>query len=296
MPEKTVSSAGLTCSVAASLMFGLIPWYVQWLTPLSGLSLFWSRIVFSTLTAALALIVLKQGDALLSLFRNRKTMLLLALGTSLVACQWWLFVWAPVNGMTKELSQGYFLLPLTLTLTGRLVYGEQLRFLQKLALLAACIAVTHEIYASGCLSWVPLMVAGGYPFYFIVRRAVTANALACFLFENLLLFPLALFALLIDTEFHQILTNNQHLALLLPGLGILCTSSMLVYVIASKLLPVSLFGLLGYLEPAIIFTIAVTILGEFIPTEQWLTYGFIWVATIIICFDSVMLIRKSVTS
>lgn len=296
MSEKTISSAGLTCSVAASLMFGLIPWYVQWLAPLSGLGLFWSRIVFSTLTAAVALVALKQTPDFLNIFRNRKTMLLLVLGTALVACQWWLFVWAPVNGMTKELSQGYFLLPLTLVITGRLVYGEHIRPLQKLAIAAALIAVIHELYVSGQLSWIPILIAGGYPFYFIVRRATQASDLACFLFENLLLLPLAVFALMTDTGFHSVVMDNLHFALLLPGLGILCTSSMLVYVAASKLLPVSLFGLLSYLEPAVIFAVAVALLGEFVPVEQWLTYGFIWLATAIICIDSVKLIRTPVTA
>ena len=69
---------------------------------------------------------------------------------------------------------------------------------------------------------------------------------------------------------------------------------MLTYIAASRLLPISLFGLLGYLEPAVIFAVALFVLGETIPVEQWLTYGFILLATIIVCFDSVNLLRKPV--
>ena len=292
MAEHAISTRGLACSVSASLLFGFIPWYVQWLAPLSGSTVFWVRIVFSGVIALITLCWLKQYNDFKILLCNRKQTLLLSLGAILVGIQWWLFLWAPVNGLTKELSLGYFLLPLTLALTGRLIYGEQLRPLQKLAFVAAITGVANELYAVGSLSWVPLVVAGLYPVYFVIRRRVNVNALVCFTFENTLLLPFAIAGLILDQNFSDALFCNWHLVLLLPGLGIITTSSVLVYIAAARLLPVSLFGLLGYLESAVIFAIAILILGEPIPAEQWLTYGFILVAAILVCFDSVTLIRK----
>lgn len=295
MTKQTISIKGIGCSVAASISFGLVPWYVQWLAPLSGLTVFWARIATSTTVALISLLWLKRFGDLKALLRDSRQAALLSLGTILVGCQWWLFVWAPVNNLTKELSLGYFLLPLTLVLTGRIVYGEQLRPLQKAALVTAFAGVCHELYMVGSMSWVPLMVAGLYPLYFIIRRKIDANTLACFTFENCLLFPFAVIGLILDESFFYALASNQHFALLLPGLGVITISSMLTYVAASRLLPISLFGLLGYLEPAVIFAVALFVLGETIPAEQWLTYGFIMLATIIVCFDSVTLIRKPAT-
>ena len=292
MDNNHISSKGLACSIAASLMFGLIPWYVQWLAPLNGLTIFWTRIATSSIVAVVALIWMKQCGDFRSLFNDKRQILLLALGSILVGIQWWVFVWAPVNGLTKELSLGYFLLPLTLVMTGRMVYGEQLRPLQRLALGAALIGVVHELYAIGYLSWVPMVIAGLYPFYFIVRRKIHGSMMACFAFENLLLLPFAITGLILDQGFLDVLLNNRAFVLLLPGLGIITTSSMLIYIAASRLLPVSLFGLLSYLEPAVIFIVALFILGESVPVEQWLTYGFILAATIIVCMDSMALIRK----
>jgi chloramphenicol-sensitive protein RarD len=39
--------------------------------------------------------------------------------------QLWLFMWAPINDHGLGVSLGYFLLPLTLVLTGRLVFVAQ---------------------------------------------------------------------------------------------------------------------------------------------------------------------------
>ncbi|MFK0572604.1 EamA family transporter RarD [Endozoicomonas sp.] len=290
--SSSVSSTGLGYSILASLMFGLIPWYVQWLNPLDGYLLFWNRILFSTVTALAALLLFGKFQLFLQLLKQPENMLWLGAGTILVAFQWWLFVWTPMNGLTTELSMGYFLLPLTLVLTGRVAYGEKLRPLQLAGTILAAIGVTHEIYQLGSLSWVAVAVAAGYPLYFVIRRKVKVNTLACFMFENLLLLPFAVFALVNSEGFFQTVAANSNLYYLLPGLGVLCTSAMLIYIAASKALPVSLFGLLSYLEPAIIFMVAVFVLREPLPPGQWVTYGFIWLATAIICIDAIRIVRK----
>ena len=289
--QTSIPLAGLGYSVVASVLFGLTPWYVQWLTPLNGMSLFWSRIIFSTLIALFFLLYKRQWPEFRQLIANRNNWAYLIASTSIIATQWWLFVWTPINGMTKELSMGYFLLPLTMVLTGRFVYQEELRFWQKLAIGAASIGIAHEIWAFGQLSWVPLLVAGTYPFYFMIRRKLYSSTLTCFFLENLLLLPCAVLFLYLDDSFVQTVAKTSGLMWLLPGLGVLCTSAMLGYITASKLLPISVFGLLGYLEPALIFTVAVLILGDPVSAEQWLTYSFIGLASIMICIDSVQLLK-----
>ena len=293
--QTTIPLSGLGYSLLASLLFGLTPWYIQWLTPLSGMSLFWNRIIFSSLIAVLFLLYKRQWAEFRKLISKRSNWLYLIAGTCIVATQWWLFVWAPINGLTKELSLGYFLLPLTMLLTGRFVYQEDIRFWQKLAIAAAVIGISHEIWVFGQLSWVPLLIAGTYPLYFMIRKKIVSSTLSCFLFENLLILPGAILFLYLDNSFIPTVTSTSGMSWLLPGLGLLSTCAMLVYVSASKLLPVSVFGLLGYVEPALIFAVAILVLGEPISTEQWLTYGFIGLASIMIGIDSIKMLRSPAT-
>lgn len=72
---------------------------------------------------------------------RRNPLLLLGLvGTStLMGLQLWVFLWAPLHGRSMEVSLGYFLLPLTMVLTGRVVYGERLSRLQKVAVACAVV-------------------------------------------------------------------------------------------------------------------------------------------------------------
>ena len=294
MTTPSFSLSGLTYSVSASVLFGLTPWYLQLLTPLDGNTLLWNRIIFSALCAFIALLCCKQWSEFRRIFTNPLRLFATIASTCIMIIQWWLFVWAPVNNQTAELSLGYFLLPLTLALVGWVVYKEKLSSLQQAAVAFAAVGIGYEIVQQGSLPWVAMAVSGLYPIYFMLKRYTGISTVPGFMFECLLFLPLALFALGMDSSFWILIAERCDLWLLLPGLGALCSISFFFYIAASRQLSVSLFGLLTYLEPAVIFAIAILVLKEPISSQQWITYGFIWIAAAMISLDSIRLIRQSV--
>ncbi|MNG24287.1 hypothetical protein D3C84_1089980 [compost metagenome] len=56
------------------------------------------------------------------------------------------------------------------------------------------------------------------------------------------------------------------------------------YIVASRLLPFSLFGLLSYVEPVLLLGVAL-LLGESIKAGEWLTYIPIWMAVAVLVFE-----------
>ena len=79
---------------------------------------------------------------------------------------------------------------------------------------------------------------------------------------------------------------DQHpwLSLLIPILGVISASALVIYIIASRLLPFSLFGLLSYVEPVLLLGVAL-LLGESIKPGEWLTYIPIWMAVLVLVFE-----------
>ncbi|WP_051789216.1 hypothetical protein [Endozoicomonas montiporae] len=71
---------------------------------------------------------------------------------------------------------------------------------------------------------------------------------------------------------------------------------MLMYVNASSKLPFSLFGLLSYLEPALMFVVAIVILQESFEATQWITYGLIWAATLTVVIDLAIHLYRQIRS
>ncbi|WP_137886661.1 EamA family transporter RarD [Pseudomonas sp. 2FE] len=290
-----LSGRGVALSITASLLFALMPGYVRELAPLDGLQVFAQRVLWSIPAVLLLVAVARQWAVLGAVFqRLRNEPLLLAalpLAAVLIGLQWGLFLWAPLVGRMLEVSLGYFLLPLVMVLAGRVFYGERLSPLQAIAVACALLGVAHELWLTRAFSWVTLLAALGYPPYFMLRRWMRVDALSGFILEMLMLAPLALW-LIVTYSPADLFSLRPQLWWLLPGVGLLGTLAFAAMMASSRLLPLGVFGILSYVEPVLLFAVAVLFLGEaFDPAQLW-TYAPIWLAILLTGWDSVHVLRK----
>lgn len=287
---------GITLSVAATTLFALLSVYTRVLRPLGGLDIFAWRIVWTVPGALLLVWTRGRRSELTAIARAslraplRGLMLLLA--SALLGTQLWLFMWAPLHGRLLEVSLGYFLLPLSMVLVGRFYYREPLAPLQWLAVAFATFGVAHELWATHAFSWPTLVVAVGYPPYFMLRRKLGGDSLATFALEMLLLLPVAVTVIGLSPSAQAALQRPLLWAALLPGLGALSTVALASYLGASRLLPMALFGILGYVEPVLLVFFSVALLGETLSAEQIATYAPIWMAVAVTAVHSVLLLRE----
>ena len=219
-----LSGRGVALSIIASVLFALVPGYVQLLAPLDGLQVFAQRVLWSLPAVLLLVTVSRQWPLLLAAFaRLRREPLLLAslpVAALLMGIQWALFVWAPLSGRMLEVSLGYFLLPLAMVLAGRVFYGERLRPLQRLAVFCALLGVAHELWLTQAFSWVVMVTVLGYPPYFMLRRWMRLDALSGFVLEMLFMAPVAIY-MVVQWGPPQLFSQAPQLWWLLPGLGLL---------------------------------------------------------------------------
>ncbi|SIT45355.1 Chloramphenicol-sensitive protein RarD [Paraburkholderia piptadeniae] len=285
---------GIALSVTASMLFALMSVYAKLLTPLTGLDIFAWRVIW-TVPGAFALIVVRSRLPHLRALVQRavsepRTALALAVSAALLGAQLWVFLWAPLHGRMLEVSLGYFLLPLTMVLVGRFYYHERLESLQWLAVACAALGVLHELWVTRAFSWPTLLVALGYPPYFVLRRKINADSLTAFALEVSLMLPFAL-AMALNGGSLELLSGRIDMwLLLLPGLGALSTVALASYLKASRLLPMALFGILGYVEPVLLVIVSVTLLGETMTAQQLGTYVPIWIAVGLTALHSVRLL------
>ena len=281
-------SKGILSSVMASCLFAVMYFYTSFLKPLDGEEIFGWRTLLTL--PCLTLFMLASRDwkrvgELLGRVRRTPLLLLGMVGTSwLMGVQLWLFLWAPLHGRSLEVSMGYFLLPLAMVLTGRLVYGERLSRLQKVAVACAALGVGHELYQNGSFAWETLLVTIGYPIYFVLRKRCRTDHLGGLWCDMCLLLPWALYFVIQGPLAPADLQAHPGLYALIPVLGAISASALIAYVLASRLLPFSLFGLLSYVEPVLLVGVAL-LLGETIGPDQWLTYLPIWAAVLVLVIE-----------
>jgi chloramphenicol-sensitive protein RarD len=286
---------GIALSVAASTLFALLSAYAKLLAPLTGLDIFAWRIIW-TLPGAWLLIMLRgrlpQSRQLAARAATQpRIAFLMIVSAALLGAQLWVFLWAPLHGRMLEVSLGYFLLPLTMVLLGRFYYHERLDALQWLAVCFAALGVAHELWVTRAFSWPTLLVALGYPPYFVLRRKIKADSLTAFALEITLLFPAAIAFVAAGGSLTMLSGRYDMWLLLLPGLGALSTVALASYLKASRLLPMALFGILGYVEPVLLVIVSVTLLGETLSAQQLATYIPIWIAVALTALHSVRLMR-----
>ncbi|WP_026146534.1 EamA family transporter RarD [Zestomonas thermotolerans] len=290
-----LSGRGVLLSLTASVLFALMPGYVRALAPLDGVQVLAQRVLWSIPMVLLLVLTFRQWPVLMDVLgRLRREPLLLAalpLSALLIGLQWGLFLWAPLVGRMLEVSLGYFLLPLVLVVVGRLFYDERLRPLQGIAVALALVGVLHELWATGAFSWLTLVTALGYPPYLMLRRWMRVDALSGFVLEMLVLAPLAIW-LVVRHSPPGAFAEQPQLWWLLPGMGLLGTLAFAAMMASSRLLPMGLFGILSYVEPVLLFGVAVLLLGEaFSAAELW-TYGPIWLAILLTGFDSARVLHR----
>ncbi len=277
---------GVLLSVLASTLFGVMYFYTSLMTPLDGEEIFGWRMLLTVPCATLFMLV--SGDwrrvreVAVRLRQQPLLIFALLLSSVLLGAQLLIFMWAPLHGRSLEVSLGYFLLPLSMILTGRVVYGEHLSYLQKVAAVFAMIGVAHELWRLGSFSWETLLVAGGYPLYFVLRRKLKTDHLGGLWFDMLLMLPIGLW--FIANGHPQAIQQAPLLYLLIPLLGVISASALVSYILASRLLPFSLFGLLSYVEPVLLVGVAL-LLGESIGRDEWLTYLPIWMAVVVLMIE-----------
>lgn len=282
---------GVFLSVLSSSLFGGLYYYATLLMPLTGQQIYGWRMLltFPFITAFLWF----SGDFQLvtKLFQRIKQkpilILYLVISSGLLGVQQLLFMWAPINGRAMQVSEGYFLLPLTMLLVGRFVYREHLTPIQILAGISAAIGVGHEVLQMGGISWETALVACGFPIYFMWRRYLDANHLGGFWFDMMFILPVAAWFTTQVEDYSVTLSINHHLPLLLLFLALISAIAFIAYIISSRLLPLSLFGLLGYVEPVWLVIVSI-LLGETISQAQLFTYVPIWCAVALLVLEGIL--------
>ena len=286
---------GVALSVLASVTFGVLYFYTQFLQPLNSEETFAWRML-ATLPF-LTLFMWWMGDLKLisDIYKRviKQPWLIVWLLFSSILCttQLWLFLWGPINGRGLQVSLGYFLLPLVMVLVGCVIYKEKLSSWQIAAISLAIWGVGHEIWRIGSIAWETVYVALAYPLYFFLRRVFKTDQLGGFWWDLFLILPVAIYLAFFHSNTLTIIGDFPHLIAAVIGLGFLSALGLGSYILASRYLPFVIFGLLSYLEPVLLAFASIT-LGERVESGEWLTYIPIWCAVLLLVVEGVIHVFK----
>ena len=278
-----LTTQGILLCIFSQLLFGVLYLFSLWLQPLSGTDVFAWRMVTMIFGLLLILFPTIGCKSILHLMTNIlgynwKRWILFLLGTLDAGSQFWLFMWAPLNNEGVNIAMGYFLFPLVMALFGRIWLKEQLSSTQKIALLLAACGVFHELWHTQSFSWTSLWVCAAYPFYYLSRKAMKIPALQGITLDVILISIPSIIYLSYQSDSLSLILHNFHYWYLLPALGIVSAVSLSANLKSSQQIPVSIFAVLSYIEPVLLFLVAVFILNIPMTISDYFTYVPIWLS------------------
>ncbi|WP_394124443.1 EamA family transporter RarD [Psychrobacter nivimaris] len=288
---------GVSFAILSNVLFGVLYAYSSFLAPLSGTQVFiwrmlamWAALVgYLTVSGRLGLHIDK-----LKVIRGAKQWAWLLLPTPIFLSQFWLFMWAPVNGQGVQTAMGYFLFPLMMVVFGCVLFGEKLSRLQWLAVAFAALGVGSEVIRTQSVSWATLWVCGTYPIYYILRRLQGIGAVTGLLVDLTIFAPFALaYLFFFDPSSLALVSGSGFFIMMLVGLGVLSVLAMKTNIDASQMLPVNVYGMMSYLEPALLFILAVTVLGNPFESAMIYSYGLIWLGIACLIAHGVRQLRQA---
>ena len=288
---------GVMLAILSNLLFGVLYAYSSFLAPLSGTQVFiWRMLAMWAALIGYLLISGRLGLHIgeLKALKTVKQWAWLLLPTPIFLSQFWLFMWAPVNGQGVQTAMGYFLFPLMMVIFGCVFFGEKLSRLQWLAVAFASVGVGSEIVRTQSVSWATLWVCATYPIYYILRRLQGIGAVTGLLVDLTIFAPFALaYLFFIAPSSLSLVSGSGFFIMMLIGLGVLSVLAMKTNVDASQMLPMNVYGMMSYIEPALLFILAITVLGNPFESAMIYSYGLIWLGIVCLIVHGVRQLRRA---
>jgi chloramphenicol-sensitive protein RarD len=285
--------SGVIFALCAYTMWGVAPLYFKALAHVPPIEILVHRVVWSVVLLSFLIVGLRHISKVKAAITNKRVMFTLMAASALLACNWFLYIWAVNNDYILEASLGYYINPLINVFLGRLFLGETLRMPQKIAVGIAVTGVLIMIFNFGYLPWIALTLAVSFSIYGLLRKQVSVDSLPGLFVETLFLLPAAvIYWVFFASEVGDLTTNSSSLNILLLLAGVVTTAPLLCFTAAARRIRYSTLGFFQYIGPSLMFILAVTLYDEPLSTGRLVTFGFVWAALALFTYDSFKHYRK----
>ena len=263
--------------LACYIMWGLLPAFWRLLGDVDSFCVLAYRIVWSVGFSSLVLALRGGFSGVRAVLRDRGELGRLALAGVFICINWGVYIWAVNSGHMLDASLAYYMNPILSILLGTVFFRERLARLQWLAVGIALTGLVITVVRYRQFPWMALIIGGSFAVYGAVKKTVKADALTASLTETAVLLLPALLVLLWKEGAGAGAAGALHgwQWLLLPAAGIVTTVPLLFFSTGIKHTPMTLNGILMYVNPTLQLLLSV-LYGEAFTATHAILFGFVW--------------------
>lgn len=265
----------LTCYI----IWGLLPIFWKLLGDMDSLYVLATRIVWAMVLTGIVLLWRRDRLAgVRAVLRDRREWLLLAAAGCVITVNWGVYIWATAHGHLLDASLAYYMNPILAILVGTAVFREKLTGLQWLAVAVTFAGLVITVIRWRQLPWIALVIGGSFAVYGALKKKVRSDAAVSTFMETLTLAPLSLIVIF-WMEAHgagAVGVVEGWRWLLLPASGLVTTVPLLFYAAGMKTTPMTLSGILMYINPTMQLLLSVLLYEEEFTATHAILFGFVW--------------------
>lgn len=286
-PPASPAASGLLPALGAYMIWGFLPLYLLLVRSVPAIEFVGWRIIWTLPLCLLIVAYRRQFPDLLAALKSPRSLLALGASAVLIAVNWFVYIWAIMEGEVYATSIGYYLNPLINVLLGTLFLGERLSRRQWLAVAIALVAVV--LLAAGALTslWISLTLGFSFGLYGLVRKQVAVGSLPGLTIESaILLLPAsAIAAWYAASPSGSSFGHDAWMSGLIIFSGVVTAVPLLLFAIAARRMDYSTLGFIQYLAPTIVFFLGLFVFEQPLAPVKLVSFVLIWVAVAIFASD-----------
>ncbi|OJH00041.1 protein RarD [Enterococcus termitis] len=253
------------------------------------------RIIWSFVFMLLYIFLTKKWTLFLaevkSVLKEKKKLLAIICAAILISLNWFTFIYTVSQGHVTQASLGYYMNPLVNVLLATLILKEKLSRSGMIACALAFTGVLLLTIQTGELPLAPLIMAVTFSFYGLIKKGVSVSSYTGLTIETFVILPLALIYVLFFSK-QGFMNYELSTNMLLVGAGIVTAIPLLLFAEAAKRISYIILGFIQYVGPTLMLLSALFLYHEPYSAEQFIAFGFIWLAIAVFTYGNIYTYRK----
>jgi len=287
-------STGALYVAACYAAWGVLPLFWKMLGSVNSVYVLATRILWSLVMTIVLLTARREWGGVRAVIRAQREWLRLAVAGALVTVNWGMYIWAVNSSHIIDASLAYYMMNPMSALLGTVLFHEKLTKLQWFATALTVAGIVIAAARFGVFPWAALVIGGSFTLYGAVKKKVGTSANVSIFFETATVAPLALIwavaAEIGGTGAGGVLHGAQWL--LLPLSGVVTTIPLMLFAVGIKTTPMSLAGVLMYMNPTAQLLLGVLVYHEDFNATHGILFGFVWTSLVIFLISDRMKRRK----
>ena len=284
---------GLLWGFISYVMWGFFPVYWKLLKIVPSMEILAHRMLWSFVFYFL-MFALTSYKQLHTLFQqSKRDWMLSACASILLTANWGMYIFAVNSGHILEGSLAYFINPILNVAVGVIFFKEKFPMVLRLSVLCAALGVGAKIFLSPSFPWISIALAITFCAYGITKKLSKIPARTSSVLEGAVGVLPAIAAITLFQSQHGLEAYEPHIWILLALGGVVTGLPLFLFSFAAQRIPYSVMGMMQFAAPSLQFLVGVFMFNEAFGSNEFLTFGLIWLGIIFyLAFQVHALIRS----